>query len=265
MQVIVHARKVKTEVGLLNVADHNSRRKIYKQGDRDPPEWIDNQYRAKLGQYDAGGVEILKRRKDRIEALNLKRRPQKNAACGIEFVVTASPEFWTIIDAQGRAMELPLEKQNAFFDEALAFLKQRYGEKNCLGAYIHRDEKTPHMHILFVPIVKNRYSSSEFLGGRTGLRDLQTCIYEVVGKKFGLSRGVEGSRRKHTDYKKWAANLNTKENELKQIKQEYAEAMKNFKAWNEAVNEIEREKVMKKTQEKINGMEREKRKYRLDF
>jgi hypothetical protein len=258
MHVIVHARKVKTEVGLMNVADHNSRKKIYRQ-DRPLPEWIDNAYRAKLGRYDGDGIKLLKRRKDRIEALNLRRKPQKNAACAIEFVVTASPEFFTVIDSQGREMELPLDKQNAYFDDSLAFLKRKYGPENFIGAYIHRDEKTPHMHVLFVPIVENtRYSSSEFLGGRNGLRDLQTEIWQEVGEKYGLKRGVEGSRKRHTDYKKWASKLNQEEQEIRELKKIYREKIEFFRAWKESVDESEHEKVMKKTQEKLRkrgGME----------
>lgn len=66
------------------------------------------------------------------------------------------------------------------------------------------------MHIVFTPLVYDlannewRYSSSEFLGGKFGMRYLHTQFYEQVGKDFGLERGKVGSRDTHKTAKDFA-------------------------------------------------------------
>lgn len=44
-------------------------------------------------------------------------------------------------------------EQRRFFEETYGFLADRYGEKNVLAGVVHNDEKTPHMHFSFVPVV----------------------------------------------------------------------------------------------------------------
>jgi hypothetical protein len=204
MNIVAHCRKVKTAVGLRNVAVHNSREAVYDKDGRlldDKPDWIKDTKKARFNDYDGIGDNILKRRNDRIKSAKLARKPQKNASSGIEFNISASPEWFE--------KNRKIEDQLKFFNDALLFLGDKYGMKNVLGYGIHFDEKTPHMHVLMVPIIENekgtKYSSSEFLGGRGGLKKLQTEIYEAVGKARGLERGVEGSSARHTDQKQWLA------------------------------------------------------------
>lgn len=41
--------------------------------------------------------------------------------------------------------------EKRFFTETLKFIAKRYGANNIISAEIHKDEKTPHAHIAFVP------------------------------------------------------------------------------------------------------------------
>lgn len=50
--------------------------------------------------------------------------------------------------------DLPAEKEQAFFSNTYDFLVNKYGEKNVVSAYVHKDESTPHMHFAWLPIVK---------------------------------------------------------------------------------------------------------------
>lgn len=43
-----------------------------------------------------------------------------------------------------------------FFAHAVDFLNDRYGAENCIGAFVHLDETTPHMHYSFMPVVEDR-------------------------------------------------------------------------------------------------------------
>lgn len=49
-----------------------------------------------------------------------------------------------------------------------------------------------------MPVTGGRLCAKE-LFDRTALRELQTDFYEIVGKKYGLKRGKEGSAAKHLD------------------------------------------------------------------
>ena len=205
---VIHARKIIVDKakgwgGIADVAAHNSRENYYDEnlsrlvdetGNEVPvPDYLnpdfckDENLKAMqlTNQQEQLSSEVVKKREKLIK--NLKRKPQKNAAEAIEFNISASPEF------KGDWL--------AYFGEAEKFLRKKYGEY-CVQFAVHTDESTPHMHCLFVPIVRNKdgtekYSSSEFLGGREGLRQLQTEFWEQVGKKFELERGVEGSRARH--------------------------------------------------------------------
>lgn len=52
--------------------------------------------------------------------------------------------------------DLPAEKEQAFFANTYDFLVNKYGEKNVVSAYVHKDESTPHMHFAWLPIVKEK-------------------------------------------------------------------------------------------------------------
>lgn len=213
-----------------NVAAHNSRENIYdKNGnlfsDIEPPCWLNTERTQddfeSLGQItnlpEQLSANVLKKRENLCKPL--KRKPQKNASAGIEFVVSASSDF------QG--------DWNKYFCEAEKFLRGKFGD-SCIQFATHYDESTPHMHVLFVPILETRnkkgetvrkYSSSEFLGGRDGLSQLQTDFYNQVGKKFGLERGEVGSRATHGNARDFQKKINelekrelaVKENEQQQI------------------------------------------------
>ena len=53
------------------------------------------------------------------------------------------------------------EEEKLFFQESYNFLKNRYGEKNIISSYVHKDEVTPHMHFCFVPVVIDKKKNIE--------------------------------------------------------------------------------------------------------
>jgi hypothetical protein len=210
-QVVVHARKIKTLAGLRNVAAHNAREGVYAADGtltEPAPEWIKHPERAQYNRGDLIPPEAtLKRWRDRIAAANLIRKPQKNAAVGIEFVVTA---------AEGARPGI--NEWRDYLKDAEAFLKRRYGAANVVQVVRHYDETTPHMHLIMTPILerdgKARFSSSDFLGGREGLRSLQTDFAREVGAKHSLERGTEGSKARHTDQHNYPSKVRKELREL---------------------------------------------------
>lgn len=45
------------------------------------------------------------------------------------------------------------EDTERFFDFTFQFLKEKYGEKNIVNAWVHMDEATPHIHFSFIPVI----------------------------------------------------------------------------------------------------------------
>lgn len=202
MYQILHARRISTEVGLLNVAKHNSREDIYNEdlafkNSENPPSWLKNTLSDAEKRLQSNGKkasDVLSLRKEKMQ--NLARKPQKNASAAIEFVVSASPEW------QGDWKE--------YFEKSREFLVRKYGD-NIISCAVHADETTPHMHVIFVPIIekdgKRRYSSSNFLGKRDDLKKLHSEFYEEVGKFFELERGEENARPSYEEASSFSGKI----------------------------------------------------------
>ena len=120
------------------------------------------------------------------ELLPEKRR--KDAVLAIEYVMTASPDWWE------RATE---SQQKEFVTESKNWLEAKYGAENVIAMSVHRDELTPHLSAFVVPKTKDgRLSAKEFIGNKTLMSKDQTSFASAV-KHLGLKRGLEGSRATH--------------------------------------------------------------------
>ena len=138
---------------------------------------------AHLGATSA--AEAMQRVRDRLPE---KRR--KDAVLAIEYLITASPEAMQELGGQGR---------DAYFNDALKWLRERHGGANVVYAGIHRDETTPHMYAYVVPLdeATGRLNARKWLGGAKALSEMQTDFAANVGARHGLERGIKGSRAKH--------------------------------------------------------------------
>ena len=123
----------------------------------------------------------------------------------VETLITASPEFF-----EGKSEQ----EIRAFFKHAVDFLKKELGEDRLIAAPVHMDEKTPHMHLSFVPITKDgRLSAKDIIGNRKSLTAWQDRYWQhMVSKYPDLERGESASKtgREHIPPRifKQAANLN---------------------------------------------------------
>jgi len=105
--------------------------------------------------------------------LNYNLGPERNMTQG-EFVKKRCSEVYCLSRKDVNVMcswviTLPKEIQNQedtkfFFQKTYEFLENRYGRENVVSAFVHMDEKTPHMHFAFVPVIydakKGRYKVS---------------------------------------------------------------------------------------------------------
>lgn len=133
-----------------------------------------------------------------IEAqLPVKRR--KDAVLAIEYLVTASPEWFK---------SAPAAQQYAYFAATVRWLEARHGKANVVCVNMQLDETSPHLVAYVVPLTKDgRLSAKDFLGGRKVLTQMQTEFAQLVGVPVGLQRGVEGSKAAHTTAKQYATAL----------------------------------------------------------
>ena len=129
-------------------------------------------------------------------------RVRKDSVKFVDTLVTVSPEF-----AKAHESEMP-----EYFNRAFDFLKERVGEENIISAVVHMDEKTPHLHLCFVPLTKDkRLSAKEILGNKESMIRWQDDFYACMAERWPeLERGapaVETKRRHLTPqwYKKVTA------------------------------------------------------------
>ena len=113
-------------------------------------------------------------------------RTRKDSVRVVEVLFTASPEFF-----KGKK---PAEKK-AFFEESLKYIQSRQNPDTIISAVVHLDEKTPHMHLSFVPLTKDgRLSAKDIVGNRTRLQKWQDDYWKHMVKKWpDLERGESAS------------------------------------------------------------------------
>lgn len=148
-------------------------------------------------------------------------KPRKGQATCLEIIFSGSHD---VMAAMSKA-EL---KQWA--DDTLEWALNTWGKENVVSASLHVDERTPHIHMIVVPIVtgqsrrtRNYKMKAERRGKATKSynidhKKLRLCVNEVyttgklyeyhdnyakeVSQKYGLDRGVKaepGSKKKHTN------------------------------------------------------------------
>ena len=129
-------------------------------------------------------------------------RVRKDSVKFVDTLVTVSPEFAKEHEAE----------MTEYFNRAFEFLKERIGEENIISAVVHMDEKTPHLHLCFVPLTKDkRLSAKEILGNKKAMIRWQDDFYTYMAERWPeLERGapaVETKRRHLTPqwYKKVTA------------------------------------------------------------
>jgi len=157
------------------------------------------------------------------EKYNLKGRIIKTTNVVCEFIITSDKEFFESIGE---------EETLRYFKTAYKFVAnyQNLGEEYILSAKVHLDESTPHLHIVFVPVVHTKDKSgnkiekiacSEYWKGKDSYVRLQNNFHAYITKAgFALERGK------------------TKENTHIPI-----ETLKNITNYENIKYEMEREKV----------------------
>ena len=141
-------------------------------------------------------------------------RVRKDSVTVVEALITASPEFF--------AGKKPGEIK-AFFAYAMEFMSAKQNPGTFLSAVVHMDEKTPHMHLCFVPLTEDkRLSAKEVIGNKKKLTQWQDDFWKYMVKKYpDFERGESASETGRTHLPprifKQAAHLNHQKAKLVQL------------------------------------------------
>ena len=113
-------------------------------------------------------------------------RTRSDSVRVVEALVTASPEFF-----RGKKKA----EIKAYFQETLDFIQQHQNPRTIISAVVHMDEKTPHMHLCFVPLTEDgRLSAKDIMGNKKKLTWWQDEFWKHMVKKFpDLERGESAS------------------------------------------------------------------------
>ena len=113
-------------------------------------------------------------------------RTRSDSVRVVEALIIATPEFF-----KGKKRS----ELKEFFNEALEFIKQNQAPETIISAVVHLDEKSPHMHLCFVPLTEDkRLCAKEILGNKKKLTQWQDKYWEHMVKKYpDLERGESAS------------------------------------------------------------------------
>lgn len=233
MFAIIRSQKIHTTQGINGLESHLKRQYIEPNVD---PERSDRNTHQLHNENSSSIVESLK-----ICLNNLKIIPRKNAVLAVEYVVTASPEFFKQVEEDHRNSPFAKDtytNRERYFRDALDYLSDRHGRSNILSSTIHLDEETPHMHVVVVPIDgKNKLNARHFLGGRDKMRKLQDDFYEsITDEGKGIFKELErGKRKEKGEIEKYTQRTSP---EIARVRRSLAETMTGIK--NEEKSLLER-------------------------
>jgi len=113
-------------------------------------------------------------------------RTRKDSIRLVEVLFTASPEFF-----RGKKRKDVKE----FFQETLSFFKNKQNPNTIISAVVHMDEKTPHMHLSFVPLTEDgRLGAKDIVGNKKKLTQWQDEFWEHMVEKYpDFERGLSAS------------------------------------------------------------------------
>ncbi len=165
-------------------------------------------------------------------ATSIVPRVQKNSILGYDIVFTTSESIGDD------------NVYKEWYKDNLEFLYKHFGKDNVHSAFIHDDEqfegkKTPnHMHIFVTPFWEGKgrwiLGAKHFTGttkessGKQKLSKLQDDYYNEVSKKYGLDRGLKGSKAKHLDPSVYKSNFEKMMEKEKNAEKKRNESLMNY-------------------------------------
>lgn len=204
---ILRTKKLKDNTSITNAVEHNLR--LREQANIDSNKSHLNQVLINSLDSDLSKSSSFQTSLNNYyEKLGIKPKVD-NVKC-LEFVVTASPEFF-----QGKSTG----EINQWAQKQVEFFKKEF-DSNLKFGVLHLDEKTPHIHFFvsteLKSVKKYKNQKGEFFKETWGLnakrfnpeflRTLHSKHAEH-NQEFGLKRGIKNSSSKHEDLKSFYSGM----------------------------------------------------------
>ena len=150
----------------------------------------------------------------RLDNAGLERKIGKNQVRALRVMLSGSPEDMKRIRQAGQL--------DAWAKDSCGWLQKTFGKENVVSAVLHLDEKTPHIHATVVPITRGERRKAKLereKNAQSGKRTYRTkkdrprlCADDVMARdklkayqttyaeamaKYGLQRGIDGSKARH--------------------------------------------------------------------
>ena len=168
---------------------------------------------------------------DRIKKeYDLKGHIRSNSIILCEMMITSDNEFFD---------KIGLEETKRYFKESYKFVcnYKNLGEKYIVSAVVHLDETTPHMHLIYIPVIHTKDKEGkeidkiccrDFWKGRDSYRQLQNAFFEyITSKGFELERGLPieetGAKHEKIENLKKVTNFENTKKVLENVKLELPE------------------------------------------
>lgn len=189
---ILRYAKLRSTRSIAGSAQHM--RRTHPTPNADPARSNSNQ--ILVGSHDpaADVFHLLPAEGSRDASGRLLRR--SNSVLAVEFLLTTSPEWW--------ATATP-DQQADWMARSRAWLELEWGAENIAHIELHRDETTPHLTGLIVPLdERGGLNARAWIGGRSSKREPGSSLlsghqtrYAEAVEDLGLRRGIMGSTARH--------------------------------------------------------------------
>jgi hypothetical protein len=187
---VLRFKKLRTLGKITKASRHNTRTAASGIDHTQPPPdrpgvvWLDGKAGARVAW------------QERAAAVGLEE-PRRDAVLAIEIVMSASPAWF--------AKATPDELAD-WTTRSMGYARQVFGAENIIQAVRHDDEKTPHIHVIGIPLErKERARAGRPRKGREGAKRTATVSW---GLNAGAVIGTPEQMRQHqTDYAAVVADL----------------------------------------------------------
>jgi hypothetical protein len=197
-----------------------------------PPNAIPEQtyLNEELVEFPEGVADRTEAINHRLEHAGLTRKIGTNQVRVIRVMLTGTQEDMKRIAQEGRL--------KAWCADNLEWLRRTFGTENVVSAVLHMDEATPHIHAAVVPIVtgerrkvrkdktdkpgKRKYRTkstarlrlcADDVMSRVKLKEYQDTYAEAMAK-YGLQRGIDGSKARHVTTQEFYRNAIARQQNL---------------------------------------------------
>lgn len=210
---VVRMAKMKSH-DLKGMQFHNQREKESKTN----PDIDKSKSSLNYDLHNSGPIDYNKRVKEIINSQKVsERKTRKDAVLVNELLVTSDRHFFD---------KLSPEDEKRFFHESYKLFSERYGPQNIAYATVHKDEKTPHLHLGVVPMKEGRLQGKNVFNRQELLWIQNDFPKHMKDLGFDIERGEKGSDREHIEMQKFKAQTLDKkvkelESSLNDVQQAY--------------------------------------------